>query len=113
MWKKKWNSIRVRTVGLPKLADAGSQEEFITEHYWGYSSKKDGGTLEYSVEHPRWQVWNTAEAVLDCDVKNLYGTEFVPALRSTPSSAFLAEGSDIRVFKPTLISSPAQRADSP
>ena len=104
MWKKNWNSIRVKTVGPPKLAEAGSLEEFITEHYWGYSTKKDGGTLEYAVEHPKWQVWNTLVAALDCDVRGLYGSEFVPALRSTPSSAFLAEGSDIRVFKPNEIS---------
>jgi len=28
----------------------GSEEEFITEHYWGYSRSRGGGTVEYRVE---------------------------------------------------------------
>src|SRR5262245_13749214 len=110
MWKKNWNSIRLKTTGSPKFAEAGSQEEFITEHYWGYTARKDWETLEYAVEHPRWQVWNTSQAVFDCDVKGLYGSEFVPALRSTPSSAFLANGSGIRVFRPSEISNASEKS---
>ena len=37
---------------------AGSHEEFITEHYWGYTARR--GCSEYRVEHPRWRLW-TAE----------------------------------------------------
>jgi len=78
------------------LAD-GSLEEFITEHFWGYCAQRDGGTLEYRVEHPRWRVSPAASSVLDCDVAGLYGERFVEALRASPSSAFLAEGSAVAV----------------
>src|SRR6201996_9299317 len=36
---------------------AGSEEEFITEHYFGYTKRSDGSTSEYGVEHPRWKVY--------------------------------------------------------
>ena len=78
------------------MAD-GSVEEFITEHFWGYCTQRDGGTLEYRVEHPRWRVSPAASSLLDCDVAGLYGERFVAALNSPPASAFLAEGSAVAV----------------
>ena len=77
----------------------GSEEEFIAQHYWGYSSQKNGGTVEYRVDHPPWRIWQAASARLDCDVENLYGRQFVKFLAAKPSSAFLAEGSAITVFR--------------
>jgi uncharacterized protein YqjF (DUF2071 family) len=77
----------------------GSIQEFITEHYWGYSSQRDGSTLEYRVEHPRWQVWETQAAELHCDVAKLYGENFCDFLNRPPSLAFLADGSDVKVHK--------------
>jgi len=76
----------------------GSGQEFITEHYWGYLVQRNGSTLEYRVEHPRWKVWETQTAELRCDVANLYGKQFADALNQQPSSAFLAEGSEIKVY---------------
>ncbi len=81
----------------------GSQEEFITEHYWGYA-RRAGGTTEYQVEHPRWRVWNAAESTLECDVAALYGPEFMEALADRPASAFLVEGSQVAVSKGTRLS---------
>ena len=78
---------------------AGSEEEFITEHYWGYNRQLDGRTLEYQVEHPRWQVRKAREYRFDCDVRSLYGAEFEPFLTEKASSAFLVEGSAVSVRK--------------
>lgn len=97
--KGRWNHLRVKTVGGLQKTIVGSQEEFITEHYWGYSAQRDGGCMEYRVEHPPWLVWQVSESSLDCDVARLYGLEFVDALTSAPSSAFLAEGSPIVVYE--------------
>jgi len=77
----------------------GSETEFITEHYWGYTAQRDGSTLEYQVEHPRWRVWSAQTAELHCDITGLYGKQFCAALNHQPSSAFLAEGSDVKVYK--------------
>ena len=76
----------------------GSVEEFITEHYWGYTRRRNGCTTEYRVEHPQWRVAKAMSAQLDCDVAGLYGEQFVEFLK-TPASAFLADGSEITVFK--------------
>jgi uncharacterized protein len=50
-------AIRVETEGEAFLPEEGSVSQFITEHYWGYAAQKDGGCLEYEVQHPRWKVW--------------------------------------------------------
>jgi hypothetical protein len=93
----RWNRLRARFAGSPAPLVPGSEEEFITEHYWGYTAQRDGGTVEYRVEHPSWRVWAAAAAVLDADVAALYGAEFAQALSAPPSSAFVADGSPIVV----------------
>jgi len=93
------NYLRVKAAGDPQPLAAGSEEEFITEHYWGYAAQRDGGTVEYKVEHPSWRVWQTSEAEFDCDIERVYGEQFVGTLRAKPSSAFVAEGSAVIVRK--------------
>lgn len=99
----RWNSMEVTTVGEPYDSASGSEEEFITEHYWGYTAQKDGSTDEYKVEHPKWQVWRAGASRFDCDVAALYGEEFAPYLSKEPSSAFLAEGSAVTVYEGTTL----------
>ncbi|MGH7795780.1 MAG: YqjF family protein [Candidatus Binatia bacterium] len=93
------HSIELTTAGEPSHFVEGSEEEFIVQHHWGYTLQKDGGTLEYQVEHPPWRIWQAHSCRLDCDVKDLYGQRFVRPLSANPSSAFLAEGSEITVYK--------------
>lgn len=95
-----WNSIVARTTGGEALPLApGSEEEFIAEHYWGYAAQRDGGCVEYRVEHPPWRAWQTSEAALHCDAAQLYGEAFADVLAAPPASAFVAEGSAITVGK--------------
>ena len=100
-WRRRgrWNGLGAVVSGAPKEAAPGSEEEFITEHYWGYSALRGGGCMEYRVEHPRWRVWQLERPVLDCDVAALYGQRFVETLAGEPSSAFLADGSEVTVDK--------------
>ena len=96
----RWDSLGVTVAGgEPADIVAGSEEEFITEHYWGYNRQRSGETLEYQVEHPRWRVWRATAHRFDCDVTALYGEAFTPFLRAEPSSAFLVEGSAVQVRK--------------
>ena len=97
--KGRWNRLRVKTIGAPRLAEPGSLQEFITEHYRGYAAQKNPGCIEYRVEHPKWRIWQTQAALLDCDVEMLYGDKFTPFLEAAPSSAFLAEGSEVVVYE--------------
>lgn len=93
----RWQGMHIQATGSPRPLIPGSEEEFITEHYWGYTTQRDGGTAEYQVEHPSWQVWRVNDVKLDCDVAQLYGEQYVKALRADPTSAFLADGSPIIV----------------
>jgi hypothetical protein len=93
----RWNRLAASVAGEPALPVRGSQEEFITEHYWGYAAQRDGGTKEYQVEHPPWRVWPARETRFDCDVAALYGESFERWLGAAPASAFVAEGSPVIV----------------
>jgi hypothetical protein len=98
-----WGFIRLRHEGQPVPLADGSHEQFIAEHYWGYCPQRDGGTVEYRVVHPSWRVWKALDAELDCDVAALYGPQFAPFLQGPPATAFLADGSEVAVLKPTRI----------
>ena len=78
---------------------AGSEEEFVTEHYWGYTRQRDGGTLEYEVEHPRWRVWTAVDPVFDGPAARLYGEGFGRVLAGPPRSGFIAAGSAVAVHR--------------
>ena len=93
------HSLVVRAQGPPALIQDDTEEEFIAEHYWGYAAQRDGGTLEYEVEHPRWRTWRVTDAALDCDVERLYGSDFAAHVEARPASAMLAEGSPVVVRK--------------
>jgi uncharacterized protein YqjF (DUF2071 family) len=99
------NHVSVAVEGPLQPLVAGSEEEFITEHYWGYTRQRDGGTSEYNVRHPRWRVATAARAELDCDVSRLYGPAFVEPLRARPVSAFLADGSEVTVSRGVRVAS--------
>lgn len=91
--------LKLITRGAAQNLCADSEAAFITEHYWGYNRQRDGSTLEYHVEHPRWFIYETADAQLECDVSGLYGGQFCDSLNGQPSSAFLAAGSPVTVFR--------------
>lgn len=93
----RWSQLRVTAEGEPFLPAETAEETFIAEHYWGYTARRDGSTLEYRVDHPRWKVWRTTDAELDADVAALYGEAFAPFLRGRPTSAFVADGSEVIV----------------
>ena len=97
-WKKgRWNSLKIITGNVSSLIKENSEEEFITEHYWGYTKVSDEKTSEYGVEHPRWEVYKTKDFFIDVDFGNIYGEEFDFLSSQKPESVFLAEGSEIKV----------------
>src|ERR1700745_4162801 len=89
---KSWEYLAMSGHGDPQSSAAGSHEEFITEHYWGYTAH-GLRTSEYRVEHPRWKIWSADSFELKADVSALYGDKFVESLTAKPVSAFIAEGS--------------------
>jgi uncharacterized protein len=98
-WRHKdWNSISLTTANAPAPLQPGSEEEFITEHYWGYTRIGTARSAEYGVEHPAWLVYPPAtQYIVNVDFGPLYGPEFAHLATTTPASVFLAEGSQIVV----------------
>lgn len=96
---EKWNTFTVVAELEKRDIPEGSEAEFITEHYWGYTKIKDDKTSEYPVEHPRWQVYQVKEYDIDVDFEAVYGKDFAFLNNEQPMSVFLAEGSEIRVMK--------------
>lgn len=97
-WQKaRWHSLKVVADRNATPLQPGSEEEFITEHYWGYTKVQDTITSEYQVEHPRWQIYAVRDYAVDVDFGNVYGEEFGFLTNEKPISVFLAEGSEITV----------------
>ncbi|MEJ7812342.1 MAG: DUF2071 domain-containing protein [Gemmatimonadaceae bacterium] len=96
----RWQHVAATAVGAPAALVPGSEAAFVTEHYWGYTRQRDGGTMEYEVAHPPWRVWSADAPALVADVRGLYGPTFERALTAPPTSAFVAEGSPIAVYRP-------------
>jgi len=96
-------SLSVHAKGTATALLDGTEEHFLAEHYWGYARQRDGGTVEYRVDHPPWRIWSADRAELTCDAGRLYGAGFAEALSAPPRSAFLAEGSPVRVYRGTRL----------
>lgn len=97
-WKKgNWNSFKVNAENKECPILEGSDEEFITEHYWGYSKISDSKTSEYGVEHPRWNIYKVTDFNIQVDFAIGYGDAFSFLSTQKPLSVMLAEGSNIIV----------------
>lgn len=98
-----WSRIGGQPSGPGAAVVPGSHEEFITEHYWGYTRQRDGGTIEYRVVHAPWTVRRLASPVIEGDLAATYGNEFGALLRQAPDSALLADGSPVEVHRPSRL----------
>src|SRR3984957_15327956 len=94
-----WCRIFAQTDDLPKQPPEGSLEQFNTEHYWGYSSRRAGESLEYHVSHVPWKVWAAPSAEFEGEASALYGRDLGAVLQRRPDRAFVADGSPVIVFK--------------
>jgi uncharacterized protein YqjF (DUF2071 family) len=104
-WKRdsRTEFVAATAVGEPKPIEPGSLEEFITEHYWGYTARA-GRCTQYQVEHPPWRVWQATDAKFEGDFATLYGRAFAGPLSVAPASAFIAEGSAVSMRRGSLLS---------
>ena len=95
--RKVWQSLAVEASPFAQPIEAGSEEEFITEHYWGYTKRRDGSTSAYEVRHPRWEVYPVLNYEIVADFAALYGPAFAGLNGRKPASILLAEGSEVSV----------------
>jgi hypothetical protein len=96
---KSWQRITVEVLPHIRAIEPGGEEEFITEHFWGYTKRPNGATYEYGVQHPRWSAYHIRNFAIEVDFGALYGSAFANLDGSQPASVFLAEGSAVTVSK--------------
>ncbi len=94
----RWNEIRATADVVKKPLITGTEEEFITEHYWGYTKMKNGATSEYQVQHPRWNLHPVNSYGVNVDIEDLYGQQWQQYLSAEPASVFMADGSPVTIF---------------
>ena len=96
-FRGRWNRLSAAWQGPARPMAESSEEQFIAEHYWGYSAQRDGSTQEYRVDHPPWNVWTASAPDVDVDTVGLYGAVLARALDHEPTSIFIADGSPVTV----------------
>jgi uncharacterized protein YqjF (DUF2071 family) len=96
-WRGGQFRMSARADGAPVRVAEDTLENFITEHYWGYSAKSADESIEYRVSHEPWRVWVGTTVGFEGDGDAVYGSGFGEILRRAPDSAFIAEGSPVLV----------------
>jgi uncharacterized protein YqjF (DUF2071 family) len=98
-WKinKKWNRISVSTSREKEHMQVGSLDEFIFEHYYGYTKIDNTETQEYKVNHPRWLVNKVLDHSIQCDFNAMYGSDFAFLNHQEPDTVIVAEGSAVTI----------------
>lgn len=93
------NAVSVESGANLGVPAEGSHEEFIIEHYWGYTKRGDTRTDEYKVEHPKWELFEAGTPRINVDFGCTYGESFAFLNSAQPFSVVLAKGSEIAVYK--------------
>lgn len=75
-----------------------TEAAFITDRPWGYTALASGRTAEYHVYHTSWRVRRLEDAAASGDTAPLYGRGLATVLATPPRSAFVADGSAVRVY---------------
>lgn len=98
-WENKgnWNSMKIESEPRSRAMTIGSLEEFIFEHYYGYTRISDKQSESYEIIHPRWSIFDIRNFTIDCDFAAMYGSQFSYLSAEIPSSVMLARGSDVSV----------------
>jgi uncharacterized protein YqjF (DUF2071 family) len=91
------HSMQVHAHIDPVAIVEGSQEEFITEHYWGYTKVGPTKTYAYEVKHPKWDCYHVKDYAIAVNYGAVYGENFEFLNSRKPASVMLAEGTEIAV----------------
>ncbi len=104
-WKhgRDWNFMGVDASLQSQPILEHTLEDFITEHYWGFTKRTQGSTSQYQVEHPRWQTYPILTHEIRTGFAALYGPAFALLNTQPPHSILLAEGSPIAVYSGTRL----------
>jgi len=93
------NHLSARIAAPLEFPTPNSFEEFIIEHYWGYTHGRHSQTHEYRVAHDPWRIAPADNVTWNCDIAATYDSPLAEYLTTPPTSALIAEGSPIQVFR--------------
>jgi uncharacterized protein YqjF (DUF2071 family) len=98
-WKIKnsWNHLAVNASASKTNMQANSMEEFIFEHYYGYTKLNQQQSQEYRINHARWFTNEVKNFSVDCDFSSMYGNNFSFLKHLQPNSVIIAEGSPVTI----------------
>jgi uncharacterized protein YqjF (DUF2071 family) len=92
-----WNSMEVSySFGTDKMKK-DSLEQFIYDHYFGYTKISNTKTEEYKLQHPIWKTHTTSNYEIECDFQAMYGTDFAILNETKPTAIFIAKGSRVGI----------------
>jgi uncharacterized protein len=91
-----WCTVAASGDGAGTEPAPGSLEEFLTVRQWGYNGEKGKDTLEYRVDHPRWNIWHAERPRVDYNPEALCGMELASQLKR-PVSTLIADGSGVAI----------------
>ena len=100
-WKIEGHDNRMRIRGRDQITrqDPSSKLGFIMSHSSRYQTIH-GQTSVYDISRPQWVLWDAAQANFTCDVRRLFGKEYVKPLAARPVSVFLSAGSKVTLHQP-------------
>jgi uncharacterized protein YqjF (DUF2071 family) len=75
----------------------GSHEQFIYEHYYGYTKVNESQTWEYKVNHDTWRTNKAVNYHIVCDFTLWYGNDFTFLNNQQPHSVYNAVGSAVSI----------------
>ncbi len=93
----KWSTINVTASTENVMMQKGSIEEYIYEHYYGYTKVNESKGIEYKVNHPSWTIHPILNSKIDFDFASFYGNDFKLLNQAEPQSIMMASGSEISV----------------
>jgi uncharacterized protein YqjF (DUF2071 family) len=80
-----------------------SIEDFISDHYYGYTKLNGTKSKEFRVYHRPWKIHKVLSAEIQLDTKAVYGKEFEQWLHLQPLNTFLMDGSETTVSWPVCL----------
>ncbi len=92
-----WQHLSVSASQLSHNLLPNTMENFIYEHYVGYTKADPTCTLEYKIKHPSWKIHAVKAFDVRCDFSAMYGRAFEFLNHIKPTSVYLAEGSSVSI----------------
>ena len=108
----RWHGLRLTAAGAASPVPPGSQAEFVTEHYWGYTRQRDGTTVKDQVRHRGGASGRDRRRTRLRRRPGLWSAVRGGAL-GDPCSAFLADGSEVIVYRPSRLPAISGSTDGP